>query len=281
MLLGRLCPSRLGYSLLFLLLNFSPAVPAEHVESMLPAVIPTPFYPGEKLTYALRWEFIPAGEATLEVLPVTTVDGVPSYHFAAKAKSNRFVDTFYKVRDHVEGFVDLGMDHSLLYKKKQREGSHRRDIVVRFDWKNRTAQYFNFRKAKDPIPILPGTFDPISAFYFVRLFDLKEGMVIERPITDGKKNVIGRVAVVKREIVAIGEKRYDTFLLKPELEHVGGVFEKSDDAEIRLWVTADSNRLLVRIESEVIVGSFVGDLIAVETGELPEGQGPKRTGKEK
>lgn len=279
MILGRLCPSMLCVSLL-IFLNLPSAVSAEHIESMLPEDGPTPFYPGEKLTYALRWEFIPAGRATLEVLPVTTVDGVPSYHFAAKAKSNRFVDTFYKVRDHVEGFVDLGMDHSLLYKKKQREGSHKRDIVVRFDWKSRTAQYINFKKAKNPIPILPGTFDPISAFYFVRLFDLEEGMVIERPITDGKKNVIGRVAVVKRETITVGEKRYDTFLLKPELEHVGGVFEKSDDAEIRLWVTADSNRLLVRIESEVIVGSFVGDLIAVETGQIHEGKGPGGGGEE-
>lgn len=29
-----------------------------------------PFYPGEKLVFHLKWGFIPAGEAVLEVLPV-------------------------------------------------------------------------------------------------------------------------------------------------------------------------------------------------------------------
>lgn len=239
-------------------------------ESVFSARIEKPFYPGEKLTYELRWEFVPAGEATLEVLPTTEVDGVRSYHFMAKAESNRFVDVFYKVRDRIEGFADLDMDRTLLYKKKQREGSHKRDVEVRFDWEKRTARFINYGEAKDPIPLMTGTFDPLSAFYFVRLFDLKEGMVIERPITDGKKNVTGRLAVVKRETITVGGKPYDTFLIKPELEHVGGVFEKSKDAEIRIWVTADSRRLLVRIESEVIVGSFTGDLVSVRAGKNPE-----------
>ena len=41
-----------------------------------------PFYPGEKLTFELRWEFVPAGEATLEVLPMVTVNGLKSYHLS-------------------------------------------------------------------------------------------------------------------------------------------------------------------------------------------------------
>ncbi|MFP4348038.1 MAG: DUF3108 domain-containing protein [Thermodesulfobacteriota bacterium] len=264
-------PRRSAEFLWAALLIFSLPVSAQEIAVSSPEDGTRPFHPGEKLTYELRWEFIPAGHATLEVLPMTTVEGTPAFHFTAKAKSNRFVDTFYKVRDHVQGFTDSGMDRSLLYKKKQREGGHKRDIVVNFDWQNRTARYVNFDKAKDPISILPGTFDPISAFYFVRLFDLKEGMVLQRPITDGKKNVIGRVAVVKRETIQVSGREYDTFLLKPELEHVGGVFEKSENAEIRLWVTADSRRLLVRIESEVIVGSFVGDLVSADMGKAPEG----------
>jgi len=35
-----------------------------------------PFYPGEKLTFLLKWTIIPAGESVLEVLPMETIDGV-------------------------------------------------------------------------------------------------------------------------------------------------------------------------------------------------------------
>lgn len=260
----------IGFLLIFCMFQWPPGAPALDVEFSASEKPGMPFHPGEKLTYELRWGVVPAGEATLEVLPVTTLDGVSARHFSATAKSNRFVDVFYKVRDHVESFTDLDMDHALLYQKKQREGGHKRDVAVRFDWMKQTAQYFNFNEPKEPIPLMTGTFDPLSAFYFVRLFDLKEGMVIERPITDGKKNVMGRVEVIKREIITVAGKSYDTFLLKPELSHVGGVFKKSEGAEIRLWVTVDS-RILVRIESEVMVGSFVGDLISVRKGTIPEG----------
>ena len=39
-----------------------------------------PFRPGEKLVYEIKWEFITAAEAILEVASPKTVDGVQSLH---------------------------------------------------------------------------------------------------------------------------------------------------------------------------------------------------------
>jgi len=153
------------------------------------------------------------------------------------------------------------MTHSVLYKKKQHEGSTHRNVVVNFDWKKKQVQYSAAKEKKTTLAVLPGAFDPLSAFYYARLFDPAKHKLIERPITDGKKCVIGRVTVVKREKIKIGKKVYDTYLIMPELKHVGGVFEKSKNAKIKLWITADARRLLVKIESKVIVGSFIGKLV--------------------
>jgi len=228
-----------------------------------------PFFAGEKLIFKLRWLFIPAGEAVLEVLPVETLDGAPVYHFVMTARSNAFIDRFYKVRDRIDAWADTDMTHTLRYQKKQQEGRTRRDIVVDFDWDHNQVRYTNFNRSRAPVPILPGTFDPLSAFYYVRGMDLKEGMEIQRPVTDGKKSVIGRAKVVKRETIHVAGKIYDTYLLEPELRHVGGVFEKSKNAKIRLWVTADHRRLPVRIKSKVVVGSFTGELISTGDVEVP------------
>ena len=111
--------------------------------------------------------------------------------------------------------------------------------------------------------VFPGAFDPLSAFYYARLFDPAKHKLIERPITDGKKCVIGKVTVVKREKIKVGKKVYDTYLIMPELKHVGGVFKKSKNAKIKLWITADERRLLVKIKSKVIVGSFIGELVPI------------------
>ncbi|HHC25625.1 MAG TPA: DUF3108 domain-containing protein [Desulfobacterales bacterium] len=226
-----------------------------------------PFRPGEKLTFDLKWTIIKAGEATLEVLPVETVNGVPSYHFVMTAKSTPFLDVFYKVRDRIDAYTDTKMTRTLFYKKKQKEGRTHRDIVVRFDWKKKEAYYSNFGEKRDPLSLLPGAFDPLSAFFYCRFLDMKENTVIERPITDGKKCVIGRVKVVRREKIKLGDKVYDTWLLEPELKHVGGVFEKSRDAKIQLWVSADKRRIPVKIKSKVIVGSFSAELVSMEVSE--------------
>jgi hypothetical protein len=79
------------------------------------------FYPGEKLRFRLRWGIIPAGEAELEVLPVEIVDGTETYHFVMTARTDAFIDTFYKYRSRVNAYADLGMKPSIKYRKKVKQ----------------------------------------------------------------------------------------------------------------------------------------------------------------
>jgi len=221
-----------------------------------------PFQPGEKLTFQVNWSFIPAGEAVLEILPIETINGVKSYHFVMTAKTNSVVDVFYKVRDRIDAYTDIGMNHTILYKKRQREGRTKRDVIVNFDWKKREAQYSISGKKRNPISILPGTFDPLTVFYAFRLHNLKKDIELQIPVTDGKKCVIGKAKVIRRERIEVPIGIYDTYLVEPDLEHLGGVFRKSKDAKLQIWVTADSRRIPLRIKSKVIVGSFVAELIS-------------------
>ncbi len=221
-----------------------------------------PFKPGERLTYVLKWQAIPAGEAVLEVQPMTEVGGDLAYHFVMTTKTNSFVDFFYKVRDRIDAYSDSAMQHSVLYKKKQREGRHQRDVVVSFDWQEKVAQYVNKGKKRKPISLLPGSFDPLSAFYYIRLVDMKPDARIFQPVTDGKKNVMAEVHVVRRETIKVSGQSYDTFLIEPELKDVGGVFKKSKNAKLQIWVTADQRHIPVRVKSKVVVGSFIGDLVS-------------------
>ncbi len=225
---------------------------------------PQPFEPGERLTFALKWTIIPAGTAVLDVLPREHMAGSDVYHFALTARSNTFVDSLYRVRDRVDAWSDTKLSRSLLYRKKQHEGNTHRDITVSFDWAAKTAQYVNRGDARPPIRISEGTFDPLSVFYWSRSVAFEVGHRIRRPVTDGKKQVTGVARVVRRETITVPAGTFDTFLIEPDLEHVGGVFEKSPDASIQLWLSADDRRLPVRLRSKVLVGSFTGELIRVE-----------------
>lgn len=225
-----------------------------------PSYPDTPFQPGEKLKFRLSWEFVHAGEATLSVEPMTEIEGTPVFHFVMAVKTNSFLDMFYKVRDKIESFVDTSMNHSVLFKKNQREGKKKRNVDVAFDWNNNQAQYIKNNKESDPIDLEPGTFDPLGIFYFVRNSNLDAGVVLERPVSDGKRCVIGIGRILKRETITVPAGKFDTFLIEPDLQDVKGVFEKSDDSNILIWVTADSHHIPVKIESKVIIGSFMGEL---------------------
>lgn len=237
--------------------TFSISVNSQAIEKRFP------FSPGEKLTFQVRWAFIPAGEAVLEVLPLETVNTVRSYHFVMTAKTYEYIDLIYMVRDRMDSYTDAGMTRSILY-KKVKKGRSRKDVVVNFDWKKQQVQYSNFGKKMDPVSILPGSFDPLSVFYAFRLHELKENTVIKAPVTDGKKSVIGKARVIKREKITVPSGVYDTYLVEPDLEHIGGVFKKSKNAKLQIWVTADKRRIPVRVKSKVMVGIFVAELIRVE-----------------
>jgi len=220
-----------------------------------------PFKPGEIFVYDLSWGVIPAGQAELRVLPMAEVNGIPAWHFQLLIKSNDFIDAFYKVRDRIDAYAALSLKESLLYRQSQREGTTRREVEVKFDPVSSHAVFANFGDAMSPIDIAAGTLDPLTALYFIRSQPLSESLEIARPITDGKRNVKGVVRVMKREEIRLNDKLYDTFQIEPDLRGVRGVFEKSKKSRMTLWVTADEKRMVVKISSKVVIGSFVGILV--------------------
>jgi len=220
-----------------------------------------PFSAGERLVYRAMWGFIPAGEAVIEVLPDAAVDGSRARHFAMTTATNSRVDLFYKIRERQDSFTDVAMTRTLQYRKKS-TGDHPRDVIVTYDWKNRTATYASFGNAERPVAILPGSFDPLAIFFVIRTHRLRPGDVHEIPVTDGKKCIAVKATVAGRETVTIDGKVYDTFLVVPDMERLQGVVPRQDDPSLKIWFTADERQLPVKIQSRVAIGSFVFELVS-------------------
>ena len=172
---------------------------------------PFPFYPGERLTFEVRWSFIPAGRAVLEILPIEELNSEKSFHFVMTAKTYPFIDIFYKVRDRIDAYTDASMTHSIKY-KKSKKGRSKKEVEVSFDWKKAVVRYYESGKSGPEISILQGSFDPLSVFYAFRLHTLKPGKEIKAPVTDGKKCVIGKARVVKKENIKLGGYSRDAYL---------------------------------------------------------------------
>ena len=223
-----------------------------------------PFQPGEIMHFILKYGAINAGTATLEVHEMDEIQGVEAYHFVLTARSNSFVDIFFKVRDRIDSYADNGMNHSLYYKKDQQEGKTRKNIRVDFDWEKNESTYVNLDTEPKVISLLPGSFDPLSVFYYSRLLDYNKVEKFEHPVTDGEKNQMGILRVTGRETINVPAGTFETLVLEPDLQNLEGVFSKKPRAKIKIWITNDERRLLVQMKSKVKVGSFVAKLVAVE-----------------
>ena len=236
------------------LLFLTPLIPAQ--ENSLP------FSPGEEIQYSVRWEMIRAGKANFKVLPLTAINGKKAYHFLLEAKSNTYIDMIYKIRDRLEGFTDIEFNQSLLYTKRQ-SGKDKREVIVQFDWKKNTAAYSNFGGKRDPIEIPLKTFDPVSAFYKMRTMDFETHQNLVFPVTDGKKYFMQKAQVVSKEKITLPSGTFDTYVLIPQVNHFSGVFEKSENPTVKLWVTADDRKIPVRIKIKVFIGSVIFDLVSI------------------
>lgn len=240
----------------------------------LDRVIPNnAFRPGEKLTFTVRWKFIKAGEATMEVRDIVNLrDGVPAYHIVSTAQSAKFFDAFYKVRDQVETFLDARGLFSWKYNKHLREGGYKFDLLVDYDQVNGIAQIERIRyESEEPLKIrnqerfeleIPEyVLDVLSAFYYVRTQELKIGEPIYMANHDNRQVYQLQVIIQRKERVKVEAGTFDCIMVQPRL--LGEAIFKQK-GELWIWLTDDEYKIPVQMKSAVAVGSITTELKKIE-----------------
>jgi hypothetical protein len=124
------------------------------------------------------------------------------------------------------------------------------------------ATYVNYDKPERPVVIQPGTFDPLSLVFAIRLHRLIPGDVLEFPVCDGTSVIHSTAIVASRETVTIGSNVYDTVLVIPDISRVENIWSGRGEPSLRIWLTSDERHIPVKVESRIAVGSFVFELVS-------------------
>jgi len=229
-----------------------------------------PLPPAEELNFALRWGIITAGAATLSVHGVEEKAGRPALHVSSYAHSTGVVDTFYKVQDRSDSWIDAASLTTVRYEKNVREGSYRIQENADFDQKCRrflqhSVRFDKNNRAEDRSGRLPPyALDVFGSLYYMRTLPLAVGQTYTLDVLSGDKIWPLVVNVKRRETVKVTGGRFDCFVLEPILRQPGIFVAKGKKVEV--WITADERRMPVRMRSEVVIGHVAAELVNYKRG---------------
>ena len=207
----------------------------------------------ERLDYNIYWLGINVGKATLEASK-----DKGAVKLTSRVRSTQFISNFYKVEDHAESMLVNGAPSN--FRIKQREGKYRSDKETVFDIVNRKIVFFNYLKGTKDEHTFNGPllWDVISGFYYLRTLPFHAGSPIFIDIFDSNKFLKAEVSILGKERITLFDKReVDTVIVKPSLKS-DGLFQNK--GEILIWLTADENRIPVRVETKVPIGKVVAEL---------------------
>ena len=247
--------------LILLLVTFGSSTYAQELQSVKEPV----FKVGEVLNYKLRYGFITAAEATIRVQNSDVkFENKPIYHLIAEGSTAGSFNVFYKVRNRYDSYIDQKDLSPYLYTENIREANYRRSDKARFyqDQKKIVSNKGTFKGDGQ-------TFDIISAYYFARSLDMSK-------LSQGAKFSLDYFlydGVTKLEVQYIGKERVKTSLgyfnclkFSPDIQP-GRIFKK--DSKLYLWITDDGNRIPVKAQVEILVGSVTLELISANGLKYP------------
>jgi hypothetical protein len=242
---------------ILLILFFGTCVVSVAAQNELRKINNEAFRPGEILRFRIHYGIIDAGEAILEVKDeIQNFGGRDCYHVVGSGNSVGAFNWFFKVRDRYESVVDKEAILPWLFIRRVNEGGYIINQNVSFNHFTDSA-----KSEKKTIAIPDNTQDLISSFYYARTLDFtnaKEGDIfnITGYLDDGTFPM--NLKFIGRETIESKKGKFRCVKLRPMLQE-GRVFKDKEDMTI--WVSDDKNKIPIRVQTDVLVGSIKMDLV--------------------
>jgi hypothetical protein len=222
------------------------------------------FQEGEWFKFEMSYSnFLKAGNATLEVKE-SEINGKPVYHVVGKGWTTGAIKWFFKVKDRYESFIDkeTGMPYKFI--RKIDEGGHTKDIEIAFDHEKQEALVDNKKhKTKKTVATEKDVQDMVSAFYYLRnnydTESIKEGEIVTLNMFFDEENYNFKLKFLGRETIKTEFGKVKTLKFRPYVM-AGRVFKEQES--LTLWVSADENKIPLKIKADLAVGSLQANLEA-------------------
>lgn len=214
------------------------------------------FKRGEMLKYRVHYGLMDAGEAIIEVKEENKqLNGRNTFHVVGSGYSKGAFDWFFKVRDRYESYVDESAVVPWVFIRRVDEGGYKI---------NQNQAYDQFRKKVNSdgkiFEVPENVQDMMSAFYYARTIDmsnLKKGDIISFKCFVDNEVMEMKIKYVGKETIKSDVGRIRCVKFRPVVQK-GRIFKHEED--LNVWISDDKNRIPIRAQANILVGSIKMDL---------------------
>jgi hypothetical protein len=213
---------------------------------------------GEKIAYRIHYGFVDAGVATIKIEDsLVPVLGKKAYHVVGTGVSTGLLNTFFKVNDRYETYLDAQAICPLMFVRRVDEGGFKIKQDMIFDQDYHIVNS-NGKRIKIPAYIQ----DMLSAFYYSRTFDYaneKPGK-IDSVVTIVDDQIWSlKIKFVRRDTIKSDVGKICCMVFEPQVQK-GRIFKHNDDLQV--WISDDKNHIPIRVQANILVGSIKMDIMS-------------------
>lgn len=225
------------------------------------------FKSGESITYyvfyTLAGIWVHAGNVNFTVSP-GVINNKPMHHVVATGSTLSSYDWIYSVRDRYETFLDTATLLPYRFIRNVQEGDFKKFENITFNRNNNTANTIN-----EVYEVPHCVQDVLSEVYLARNMEFdkfQSGTLIPFDLFLDNEVFHMYIRYLGKEVIKTRYGKFRCFKFKPLLLK-GSIFEGGE--KMTVWVTDDANRLPVRVESPISVGSVKVDMMAYRNLRYP------------
>lgn len=220
---------------------------------------------GESLNYRVmyKWGLVNKQAGTVNLS--TRRDGDGYFKSVLTAKSAKWADGIYRVRDTLRGTIDNATIEPVYYEKISHEGGQFKHDIITYSRSGKTvrAHCVRHRQKKSSAPLSTSeidleaegfTLDMLSAFYFMRSIDyesMKPGESQTMNVFSGKRKEILTITYHGERTIKIKGKEFTSYYITFRFTGEGGK-KTSDDMDA--WIGTGPDRIPLKLEGKLPVG---------------------------
>jgi len=219
------------------------------------------FQEGEWFQLRLHYGIFNASYASF-TLKRDTIKERPVFHAIGFGETTGLARWFFKVEDYYESYFDEKTGAPYKFIRNINEGGYTKNIEIDFDHEQKTASVLDKKKKEtNDFSIKPNIHDLVSCFYFLRNYYPKNGLAVNEAFDINmffdNENYVFKLKYLGKETIESKFGKVSCLKFRPVVQS-GRVFKEQES--VTLWVSDDNNRLPIRLQADILIGSIKADL---------------------